>query len=352
MTINKPIIRIALLALLLTTCAARAAQAPRNVILMIGDGMGVAQLTAGKIAAGELEMERIRTLGLMTTHSANALVTDSAAAGTALATGHKTDNGVLAQTPDGKPLRTVLEAAEERGLKTGLVTSCSLTHATPAAFGAHVPDRDRDVRIAEQVAACGVDVLFGGGAKFFRAHFESMRGEGFTIVTTEEAWNVMGAPARAAAFLAEKHPPRITEGRVPLEELTRRALLILEESGPGFFLMVEASQIDWGGHANDTEFILSEMLDFDRAVGACLDFAESEGDTLVLVTSDHECGGMAVHDGSVEDRTVTECGYTTGYHTAVMVPLFAFGPGSEAFRGVLDNTEVGARLLEWAEGIR
>jgi len=339
--------------------ALRADGTPKNIILFIGDGMGVSQLTAAKYVKGELAMERLPVGGLATTHCTDRFVTDSAAGGTALATGQKTTYHTVAQTPGGEPLKTALEIAEEKGKATGLVCTSAITHATPASFSAHVAVRSMQPEIAEQIAAKEIEVLFGGGRGFFLPQSEegSLRTddtdvlatleEWMPVITTVEQFNNLETPERVAGLFATNGLPKVTEGRIPLEAMTRKAIEILSQDKQGFFLMVEGSQIDWACHRHDTDYIFEEMLDFDAAVGTGLDFAEKDGDTLVVVTADHETGGFSVLDGSVASHSVTNTAFTTGGHSAAMVPVLAYGPGAEAFGGVLDNTDIGKQIIEY-----
>lgn len=334
---------------------------PKNIILFIGDGMGVSQLTAAKYVKGELEIERLPVGGFSTTHCTDRFVTDSAAGGTALATGRKTSYGTVSQTPDGKPLQTALEAAEEKGKSTGLVCTSAITHATPASFSAHVPKRGMEPEIAEQIAEQEIEVLFGGGLGFFLPQSEegSLRKDDndvratlekwMPLITTEAEFREVDTPERIAGLFAANGLPNVSDDRIPLEALTRKAIEILAQDKQGFFLMVEGSQIDWASHAHDTDYIISEMLDFDAAVGVGLDFAEQDGDTLVIVTADHETGGLSVLDGSVASNTVTQTAFATGGHSAAMVPVLAYGPGAQSFGGMQDNTEIGQQIIDYIE---
>ena len=335
--------------------------APTNVVLMIGDGMGLSHVTAAKVTQGELEMERLLVGGFVTTHAHGAFVTDSAASGTAFATGRKTVNGAISVDPEGDHLKTVLERAEELGMATGLVVTCSVTHATPAAFASHVKRREEYDEIAGQMASSGVDVLFGGGLAYFLPAGQrcGTREDGRNLIAElEERMPVALSPNgvrsleevdAAAALLTPDHPPWAPERDPDLAELTAKALDILTRDEDGFFLMVEGSQIDWAGHENDHDWLVEELADFDSAVGVVIDFAERDGRTLVVVTSDHETGAYSVLDGSVDERTVSRPHFASEDHSAAMVPLLAFGPGSEAFGGMLDNTEVGRLLFEATE---
>lgn len=332
---------------------------PKNIILFIGDGMGVTHITAGKIVKGVLNLESFRYLGLLTTHSRNAFITDSAAAATAMATGYKTDNGAISVSPGKGPLKTVGEYAEENGKSTGFVVSSSVTDATPSAFVAHVERRTREDLIAEQIANSDIDVLFGGGWAYFVP--KSVKGskradekdliailkKRMKVIRSVEEFQQLGMMDSVAGFFAAEHPPQATYRKPQLPELTNKAIEILSRNKAGFFLMVEGSQIDWAAHTNKQDYILNEMIDFDNAVGVGLEFAKSNLQTLVLVTADHETGGFAIHHGSVEERRISDSGFTTSEHTAAMVPIFAYGPGSSVFSGIKDNTFVGKTLIQY-----
>lgn len=332
---------------------------PKNIILLIGDGMGVGQVSAAKTVKGTLAMEQFKTVGLLTTNSHNNYVTDSAAAGTALATGEKTYNGAIAVSAEKEPLKTALEWAEDKGKATGIVVTCSVTHATPAAFMAHVDSRKKNEDIAEDIAECGVDVLFGGGLQYFAPKGENgSKRKDYKDLVAELAKKMQFARSAdefyglttdrpAAALLAPGHLPRVAERKVSLAEMTYKAIRILSRDEDGFFLMVEGSQIDWAGHDNDAEYLISEAVDFDDAVNAALNFAHVDGQTLVIATADHETGGFALLDGSVTERQVSETDFASKSHTGEMVPLFATGPGSRAFAGIHDNTVIGRRIIEY-----
>ncbi len=331
---------------------------PQNIILFIGDGMGVAHITAGKIAAGTLHLERFPVSGLVTTHSANRLVTESAAATTALATGKKTNNRAVSVLPDGTPLKTLFEYARDLGKSIGVVVTSSVTHATPAAFMAHVDNRYKQAEIAEQIVNSGIDVLIGGGWAYFTpaSNQGSRRKDDknllavlesrMPLVLSAEKISAYSDSQKLAALLAPDGLPAAADRDYTLARLTRTAIQILSKNANGFVLMVEGSQIDWAAHDKDAPTIISEILDLDEAVGAALNFAQSAGRTLIVVTADHETGGFAVHDGSIQDRQVSETAFTTGGHTASMVPIFAYGPSSADFSGILDISRVGQILID------
>lgn len=323
---------------------------PKNIILLIGDGMGLTQVTAGLYSNhNQLNLERFPITGLIKTHSAKHLITDSGAAATAFACGCKTYNGAIGMTRDKKPCLTILEQANQHGLATGLVASCSMTHATPASFVAHVASRADVQEIATFFLQTKVDLLIGGGLKSFnkrsidqRDLYAELADAGY-VVSNFAAAKLSAlklSPERPFAwFSAEEEPAHAANGRDYLPIAARLAPEFLKKrSDKGFFLMLEGSQIDWAGHDNNAPYAISEMLDFDAAIGEILKFAEADGETLVIVTADHETGGMAIEQGSVMDTLQIK--FTTNYHTASMVPVFAYGPGAELFGGVYDNTDI------------
>lgn len=330
---------------------------PDNIILFIGDGMGIPHITAARTILGSLKMERMKVVGLQSTIPLGCYVTDSAASGTAIATGEKTYNGAISVDCDGNPLKTVLEYAEMEGWSTGLVVTCAITHATPAVFVSHVSSRSMCCDIALQMAESGVDLIFGGGLAWFLPSSDpaSKRTDGcdplsillarMNVVMSPEELLQLPDSGSAAAFISLKHPECLPGREISLSEMTKKAIKILSSDGKRFFLMVEGSQIDWEAHDHDFHGMMLEMKDFDDAVGVALDFSMADGETLVIVTSDHETGGFAVHDGSVADSSVTEWGWTTGHHTASMVPLLADGPSAEKFSGIYENTRIGKLLI-------
>lgn len=332
---------------------AKAPEAPqvRNVILMIGDGMGLAHQYAARTANNDsLAIERCQYVGLAKTFSANNYITDSAAGGTAIACGEKTDNGVVGQRPDGSRLKSMLEYAAEAGRSTGIVVTCELTHATPAAFVAHVKSRNENENIASDYAQSGINVCIGGGRTYFenredKANLtETMKEKGFQVAYTMDEVKAV-QEGKLLGLLADKALDTYPARGNMLPEAVASAINILNRNENGFFLMVEGSQIDWAAHANDQASVLNETLDFDRAVKAAFDFAERDGNTLVIVTADHETGGLTLTDGNLQTGELTAAFSTPG-HTAVPVPVYAFGPGAELFTGIYDNTAFLPKVLK------
>ncbi|GAB4267432.1 MAG: alkaline phosphatase [Candidatus Rifleibacteriota bacterium] len=358
---KKAIRKIALIVLAMLCLASLtsvAAERPKKVILMIGDGMGIPHITATEFEKHHLSgLRRFKKLGLMTTFCANKYVTDSAAAATAMATGHKTNYTYVSVDPAEKPLKTVIEYAEEANKSTGIVVTSAINHATPAGFTAHVVNRNFYNDIIEQQVNSGVDVMFGGGLANLIPNY--MRGsrrkddkdlmsqlrKRMPVVQTIEAFRQLGIPRSAAAILDYGHLPPASKRNYTLGELTSKAIQILDRNDNGFFLMVEGSQIDLAAHKHDYERIMSEICDFDTAVNEALDFAQKDGNTLVVVTADHETGGLTLPDGSLEEKKA-QPHFSTDNHSACMVAVFSYGPGSDNFTGIFDNTDIGKNLIE------
>lgn len=325
----------------------------RNVILMIGDGMGLPHVNAAMTVAGvPLNIQRAEVTGLQTSHSADNYVTDSAAAGTALSTGKKTNNGMIGVDPHENRLKTILEIAEENCLATGLVATASITHATPAAFIAHQASRSSYEDIARDFLRTDIDVFIGGGYDHFAKRadglnlIDSLTAKGYEVITSAEALKNSVFPMKLAALLYPDQPPYRLQGRGDmLYEATRKAIDILNRNRKGFFLMIEGSQIDWAAHANEAETTIDETLDFDRAVGAAIDFAKADGNTLVVITADHETGGVTILGGDIKSKQV-QLNFSTTSHSAVMIPVYAYGPGAENFTGIYDNTDVPKKILK------
>ncbi|TLX70659.1 alkaline phosphatase [Labilibacter sediminis] len=324
---------------------------PKNVILLIGDGMGVSQVFAGITAnKGQLNLLNFKNIGFSKTQSANNYVTDSAAGGTALSSGVKTKNGAIGVDPEGNPVETILEIAEKNDKVTGLVSTSAITHATPASFIAHQLKRKMYEEIAADFLKTDIDVFIGGGKDFFDARKDKrdltkeLEDKGYQMYyDIDDAANVTSG--KLGVLTAAAHNPDFSERGELLVKSTEKAIQILSNSDKGFFLMVEGSQIDWGGHQNNTSYVTGEMLDFDKTIGEVLEFAVKDKETLVIVTADHETGGMALLKSDM-DKGFVKAAYATGGHTGVMVPVFAIGPGAEEFTGIYENTEVFEKMLK------
>ncbi len=323
---------------------------PENIILMIGDGMGVTQVYAGITAnMGHLFIENMKSVGFSKTYSASGYTTDSAAGGTALATGQKTSNAAISVDTLGNPIKTALEYAQEKEMATGLVVTSRMNHATPAVFMAHHKDRGAYAEIAADFVDAQIDVYIGGGIKHFtgrrdgRNLLEELKQKGYSVEQTMDDVAKVKC-GKLAGLVAQDHVGRARERKDMLPVAVETAINILRRDKDGFFMMVEGSQIDFGGHSNNTTYLVEEMLDFDKAIGRALDFASKDGKTLVVVTADHECGGLSILNGNMKDGEVT-CSFATSSHTGVMVPVFAYGPGAEKFTGIMENSELGKQLI-------
>jgi len=322
---------------------------------MIGDGMGLSQISAALYSENKIALERFPVIGFQKTQSADNLTTDSAAAATAMACGKKTLNNAIGLDEQGQPCKTILEEAEENGLATGLVSTSSIVHATPASFIAHQKSRIFYEEIAADFLLSKIDLFIGGGKQFFdrresdnRNLTKELIAQGASVydyfnhdLTKTTAF----ANKRFVFFTADNNPLPAFHGRDYLPYATRKSLEFLSKrSEKGFFLMVEGAQIDWSCHANQTTPLLKELKDFDNAILQAYAFAKKDGQTLLIVTADHETGGLAINPGSQMKKL--ELKFTTNGHTAAMVPVFAYGPGAEQFNGIYENTEIFYKMRE------
>jgi len=341
--------------LLLFSCGTGADDAwPRRIILFIGDGMGPEQVVAGSYYLGRsASFTEFGVPATVTTHSADNPITDSAAAATAIATGHKVGNGVLSMDVSGAgaPFETILEKAKRAGMLTGLVTTTYLTHATPAAFAAHQPSRTLYDAIADDyLLRSRPNIMLGGGANGLD-DAEALAA-GYTVVKNKielMAVSTSAAPMIAGLFGTGFLPYEIERDPASpypdLAEMTTQALRMLEDSSTGFFLMVESGLIDQAAHVNNATRMVGEVAALDRAVSVALDWAEGKDDVLIIVTADHETGGITSVTSSVAGSVPAITWSTTG-HTARAVDLYAWGTGSTRFSTATDNTHLFASFLE------
>jgi alkaline phosphatase len=390
-------------------CITPELHAQRRVILFIGDGVGLSYWTAAKLASDSLAVRQFKTIGLVDTRSSSSPITDSGAGATAYSTGVRTFNLAIGVGPDSQPRETVLEAAKKLGLATGIVVTSSVTDATPASFVSHVVNRSQQFEIAKQLTALAPDVILGSGMRYFdravrpdsvdllatlrTTHTVVTDAASFSIVRDSATTKLVGLFGPQDMMPAARRDPQ-------LPAMTQKAINILSRDPDGFFLMVEGSQPDWRGHNNlPIGTVVDEMLDFDAAIGVALAYQRRVPDVLIVVVSDHETGGLAIETardttvltGAATDLTNAArslntatalmtrqaadsaqavingmltaaarmrntartarmeritADYTTEGHTGQMIPLFASGPGAEAFGGIIDNFRVGQLLLE------
>ena len=323
-----------------------------NVIYMIGDGMALPQVYAAMLASGEkMTFQQFPYIGVVDTHSASNDITDSAAGGTALASDHKTKNGMVGMNPDTIPVKTVLEVLKEQGKETGIVVSCYVTHATPATFYAKVPKRSHYEDIAMQLAETdNVNLIIGGGRKHFNQRKDSLNL--IERMENELGWTVYDTLAdidvtckKYAVLANDDHMPKAADRGDFLPRAVKTALKTLDNAENGFFLMVEGSQIDFACHGNDSTWMMDEMMDFDYAVSVALDYAKEHGNTLVVVTADHETGGLTLPDPQGKYTNVV-FDYSSGSHTCLPVLVYAYGPGAEQFTGWMQNDALKAKIMD------
>jgi alkaline phosphatase len=321
----------------------------KNVILMIGDGMGLAQLSSGLLAnKGVLNMGNFQHYGFSMTQAADDFTTDSAAGGTAMASGVKTKNRYIGMDAKGQPIQSLVDLAYNKGLKTGIVTTDNLTGATPSAFYAHQIERDLSRNIVDDFTKSTVDLFIGNGKRALDSLFdkgvEVLRKNGFVPLIDE--FNLSNSSLSRPVLLVSNTKANGRNGDPTiLKKMTNTAINYLnKDDDQGFFLMIESSKIDSGGHNNFTEQVVEEVLAFDKAIGEVLKFAQQEGNTLVIVTADHETGGMSLPQGNIEEGIVQGMYHSTD-HTGIAVPVMAYGPGSNLFRGIYQNTEIYHKIV-------
>ena len=317
----------------------------KNVIFMIGDGTGLSQWSVGWVAnGGALNIDNMPVAGYSNTTCTNRLVTDSCAGGTALAIGEKTKYGYIGCNEAGEPVESNLQWAKRvKGMKTGVTVTCRINDATPADFCIHGTSRKDEEGLAAQYVDADVDFISGGGTHFWnqrsdgRNLIEEMKAKGYTYVDKLE--DIAGAEGDKFLGLYDEYDlkPALDRGPILLES-TLKALQMLDNK-KGFFLMVEGSQIDDWCHRNKVGYVCEELFDFDKVIGAVLQWAEKDGQTLVVVTGDHNTGGLTLLKGSIEDREV-KVHFSTSGHDGILLPVFAYGPGAEAFAGMHQNAEI------------
>ena len=316
----------------------------KNVIFMIGDGMGVEQVACGwTLNGGSLNMTGMPYTAYSLTYAVDRLITDSCAGGSALGTGVKTKYHYMGVDPEGNPVPTLLHRAQEKGMKTGVAVTCRINDATPLDFVGHSLDRDEEEINAAQFVDSGVDFLAGGGIEFWRDRedgrnlVQEMVDKGYTFVDNREDLNKVTEGRVLGLFAPLEMDPALDRGPI-LEDCAIKAIELLDNRN-GFFLMIEGSSIDDWCHRQKVGYMAEELFDFDRTVGKVLKWAEQDGHTLVVVTADHATGGLTLIDGSLEERTV-KVHFSTKGHNGILVPVFAYGPHADEFKGVLENAEV------------
>lgn len=320
----------------------------KNIILIIGDGTGLSQVSSAFYFKKETpNYHRFRYVGLIRTSSTEK-ITDSAAGATAFSAGIKTYNGAISVDPQKNPVQTIVEYLSPLNWNTGVIATSSITHATPACFYAHTDSRGKAEDIASDMVESDIDFFAGGGLEYFqnrsdnRDLVEELKNKGFEIRTDQLS---SGESDKLGFLLAKDAMPTMLDGRGDfLPEATRLAIESLSKNGQSFFLMSEGSQVDWGGHDNNSAYLVSELLDLDETIGVALDFAEKNGNTLVVVTADHETGGFTLSSKN-DNYNQIQGTFSTDGHSTTLIPVFAYGPGAELFSGIYENTEIYHKLI-------
>lgn len=318
-------------------------QTPKNVVLMIGDGMGVPQVSCGWVKnKGQLNLDRFPYTGFSRTCCFDKLITDSGAGGTALACGQKIQYYHVAVDTAGNELPSLIDIAHTQGMRTGISVVCGLDDATPASFCCHDTYRRNSEPIIADYLVSPVDLIVGGGWTYFeeredgRSILSEMAQQGRDTATTQDRFFAMQNLPLIGVLAYNDYPLPSVRGDLFTRQ-TMKAIDMLDNE-KGFFLMVEGSLIDGYCHDNNIDNAMAEMLDFNATIGAVLDWAEKDGNTLVIVTADHETGGLSLLGGDKETGEI-EVNFACGDHSNIQVPIYAFGPGSELFHGTKENCE-------------
>lgn len=340
-------------ALLLGGCVKKE-MAPKNVILIVGDGMGVAQVYSSVVAekGDNSAFLRFPVTGFSRTYSLNKYRTDSSAGGTALTTGSKVENYHVNCAPDSTRHRTIFDDAVAHGLLTGFVVTSDCMDATPAATYGSVPYRKMYDTLSLQMVQCQHSVMVGGGYNFFLpenrkdglAPLDTLAARGYAVVRTLEELTAFDGD-KVVGLLYDGDPLTEPERGDVLRPASMKAIEMLSRNPKGFAMMIEGSQIDWACHNNDSLYLRAELADFELMLHAVLDWAEKDGNTLVVVTADHETGGLTLPDGDIEEG-INNFRFHWGNHTGCMVPVFAYGPGAERFSGIQQNTDIPRKIRE------
>ena len=316
----------------------------KNIILVIGDGVGPNQITLSRIAIGGLDfrlfIDQMPYHGTSLTHSYDNAYTDSAAAATAWSTGFKTKTRYLSLDPDKKILETIVELLSKKGYASGVVATSSVTHATPAALYAHIDNRYEYKEIANQLINSSIHIALGGGRKLFDLNKIN---DTHHVLTSKESLQLNFDYSKKLIGLFDDDGIERSNEKPTQRQMTNFALKHLNKKCNGFFLMTEGSQIDWAGHDNDANKMIEEFRDFDLTIKDLIKFVNKNNDTLLIITSDHETGGLQILKQD-NDNVIIQWG--TGRHTSTPVGVYAYGPGAELFQGLMDNTDIHYKMLE------
>ena len=322
-------------------------QKPKNIVLVVGDGTGINQITLSRIVKGgpdhKLAIDQLPINGISLTHPYGNLITDSAAAATAWATGKKTKNKYLSIDHEKNILKTLPEMLYEKGYISGIVATSSITHATPAAFFAHIDSRYKEKEIANQFLNSPINIGLGGGLEFFDIEKAS---ESHVLLDRKELLDLDFISDKKILGLFDKDGIVRSEEKPTQRQMTAFALQHLSkniDACTGFFLMTEGSQIDWAAHDNDAKKMLIEFDDFDNTVKDLINFVTNDKNTLLIITADHETGGLQIMKQNNKNVLVK---WGTGSHTGTPVGVYAYGPGAHKFSDLMDNTDIHYKILD------
>ncbi|MDB5245717.1 MAG: alkaline phosphatase [Segetibacter sp.] len=321
----------------------------KNVILIIGDGTGLAQWYSGYTGnKGGLNVFNMRSIGLSKTSADDSYITDSGAAGSAMATGKKTNNRFIGVDPHGKAVQSLSAVLAKQGVHTAIITTGDVTDATPAAFYSHVSERSKMDTIAADFLNARVDILMGSGIEHFIARkdgrdlLNELRQKKYSVSTNINSVNTL-TPSNVVVLDSNAALPAARRDNF-LQKAMTFTLQRIAKSKDGFFVMAEGAQVDWAAHANNMSWMVEEVKDLDKVIGDAMKFVDENKETLLIVTADHETGGLTLLDGTIRKGYVSGR-FSTDDHSAIAVPVFAYGPQSTTFSGVYENTEIYKKIL-------
>lgn len=325
----------------------KTAKPAKNIILMLATGSGLSHIHAAHIAnRGKLNIEQFTNQGLIRTDIAGKLIGDGAATTSCIATGQKIREGNLSIKNNHK-LITLLEIFKKEGKSIGIVTTSDVTNSIIASFISH--RNDKKEKIALDYLKIKPDILVGGGKNWFVNRNDSfplikkLRKVGYNLAFTEKKFRKI-EKAPIIALLSEKDLPRFSDGRKYfLAQAVRKAIKLLSKNPKGYFLLIENSHIDWASHANDGNYAIEELLDFDRTLGEVLKYSRKE--SIIVVTSPHETGGMSIKEGSMRWGSV-KASFSSEFHTANLTPVFVFGKNTTHFNGIYNNIDLFSKILK------
>ncbi|MBQ9410483.1 MAG: alkaline phosphatase [Bacteroidales bacterium] len=326
----------------------------RNIIFMIGDGMGLEQVScAWVLNYGKLNIDNFTSVGISRTWCTNELITDSGAGGTALAAGQKTGYSHVGTAADSTDLYSILVDAAKLGKSTGVAVTCHFADATPCDFCCHNEYRYNQEDLIADYVNCGVDYLAGGGLDWFTVNrkdgrdiTKEMAAAGYNVALTEE--ELMEADLPVIGILSPDNLPVAMERGDLFRHMVARGLEELSENENGFVMMIEGSCIDDWLHGNNIEKAMEELLDFDRTLGDVLEWAENDGHTLVVMTADHATGCLTLQDGNLEEGLIG-VHFASESHNGIAVPFYAWGPGSAQFTGIRENEDWGKLVASFVK---